>query len=168
MPAPRAPALGHLLARRQVLGRAVEQPVLLEQRHQVLVGVQPRRRALDLLGDDLRLQERVVEHVRDDVVGDRRAAARRARRASARRARSARPSRIFRLTSWSEQSTPAELSMKSALMRPPPRGVLDPRAAREAEVAALAHDPARSSRASTRIASRRAVVRVGVASRSRP
>ena len=30
--------------------------------------------------------------------------------------------------------------MKSALMRPPPRRVLDPRAAREAEVAALAHD----------------------------
>src|SRR5215212_8796445 len=33
---------------------------------------------------------------------------------------SARPRRIFRFTSWSEQSTPAELSMKSALMWPPP------------------------------------------------
>ena len=66
--------------------------------------------------------------------------------------RTARSSRIFRLTSWSEQSTPAELSMKSALMRPP-ADELDPRALREAEVAALAHHAAAQLSASTRIAS---------------
>jgi hypothetical protein len=58
------------------------------------------------------------------------------------------------LTSWSEQSTPAELSMKSALMRPPRAG--------EAEVAALPHD-ARAELAGVhadRVA--RPVVRVGV------
>ena len=42
------------------------------------------------------------------------------------------------LTSWSEVSTPAELSMKSVLIRPPLCGVLDPAALGEAEVAALA------------------------------
>ena len=50
------------------------------------------------------------------------------------------------LTSWSEVSTPAELSMKSVLIRPPsppaPRsGVLDPAELGEAEVAALADAP---------------------------
>ena len=127
--------------RRQVLRGAVEDPALLEQRHQVLVGEQPRGRAVDLLGDDLRLQERVVEHVLDDVLGDRLRAARRAPARVSSPRRSARPSRIFRLTSWSEQSTPAELSMKSALIAPAAGRVLDARAAREAEVAALPHDP---------------------------
>ena len=47
----------------------VEQPVLLERHHQVLVGVEPRGRAPRLLGDDLRLQEGVVEDVLDDVLG---------------------------------------------------------------------------------------------------
>ena len=42
------------------------------------------------------------------------------------------------LTSWSEVSTPAELSMKSVLIRPPRGGVLDPAALGQAEVAALA------------------------------
>ena len=46
------------------------------------------------------------------------------------------------LTSWSEQSTPAELSMASVLMRPPRERVLDAAALREAEVAALADDAA--------------------------
>ena len=41
-------------------------------------------------------------------------------------------------TSWSEVSTPAELSMKSVLIRPPSRGVLDPAELGEAQVAALA------------------------------
>ena len=40
-------------------------------------------------------------------------------RASARRPRPRAPSRIFRLTSWSEQSTPPELSIASVLIRPP-------------------------------------------------
>ena len=42
------------------------------------------------------------------------------------------------LTSWSEVSTPAELSMKSVLSRPPLQRVLDAAALREAEVAAFA------------------------------
>ena len=42
------------------------------------------------------------------------------------------------LTSWSEQSTPAELSMKSVKMRPPAERVLDPAELGEAQVAALA------------------------------
>ena len=42
------------------------------------------------------------------------------------------------LTSWSEVSTPAELSMKSVLIRPPAHGVLDPAELGEPEVAALA------------------------------
>ena len=52
------------------------------------------------------------------------------------------------LTSWSEQLTPATLSIASVLIRPPaPLGtaaqrVLDPPALGEAEVAALADDPA--------------------------
>ena len=44
------------------------------------------------------------------------------------------------LTSWSEQSTPAELSMKSVKMRPPRQRVLDPAELGQAEVAALADD----------------------------
>ena len=46
------------------------------------------------------------------------------------------------LTSWSEQSTPAELSIASVLMRPPAQRELDPAALGEAEVAALADDAA--------------------------
>ena len=45
------------------------------------------------------------------------------------------------LTSWSEQSTPAELSMKSVLIRPL-AGERDARALGQAEVAALADHPA--------------------------
>ena len=44
------------------------------------------------------------------------------------------------LTSWSEQSTPAELSIASVLMRPPRERVLDAAPLGEAEVAALADD----------------------------
>ncbi len=50
------------------------------------------------------------------------------------------PSRIFRLTSWSEQSTPAELSIASVLIRPPRPVVLDSPLLREAEVPALGDD----------------------------
>ena len=46
------------------------------------------------------------------------------------------------LTSWSEQSTPAELSMASVLMSPPRERVLDAAELGEAEVAALADDAA--------------------------
>ena len=44
------------------------------------------------------------------------------------------------LTSTSEVLTPAELSMKSVLRRPPASGVLDPAPLRKAEVAAFADD----------------------------
>ena len=44
-------------------------------------------------------------------------------------------------TSWSEVSTPAELSMKSVLTRPPAERVLDPGLLGEAEVPALADHP---------------------------
>ena len=43
-------------------------------------------------------------------------------------------------TSWSEVSTPAELSMKSVLTSPPPQRELDPAELGEAQVAALADD----------------------------
>ena len=44
------------------------------------------------------------------------------------------------LTSWSEVSTPALLSIASVLMWPPLPGVLDAAELGQAEVAALAHD----------------------------
>ena len=43
------------------------------------------------------------------------------------------------LTSLSEQSTPAELSMKSVLIRPPRLRERDPRRLRHTEVGALTH-----------------------------
>ena len=46
------------------------------------------------------------------------------------------------LTSWSEQFTPPELSIASVFTRPPRQRELDPPALGEAEVAALADDPA--------------------------
>ena len=46
------------------------------------------------------------------------------------------------MTSWSEQSTPAELSMASVLMRPPARAYSTRGASGEAQVAALGHHPA--------------------------
>ena len=46
------------------------------------------------------------------------------------------------LTSWSEQLTPATLSIASVLIRAAGERVLDPAALGEAEVAALADDPA--------------------------
>ena len=45
-------------------------------------------------------------------------------------------------TSWSEVSTPAELSMASVLMRPPASASLHPGPLGESEVAALADDSA--------------------------
>ena len=53
----------------------------------------------------------------------------------------ARPRRIFRFTSRSEVSTPAELSMKSVLIRPPVSAYSILPALREAEVATLPNDP---------------------------
>ena len=44
-------------------------------------------------------------------------------------------------TSWSDMSTPPELSTASVLSRPPRRPVLEAALLGEAEVAALAHDP---------------------------
>ena len=51
------------------------------------------------------------------------------------------------LTSWSEVSTPAELSMASVLMRPPVERVLDAAALGDAEIGALADHLARAARA---------------------
>ena len=72
------------------------------------------------------------------------------------------------MTSWSEQSTPAELSMKSALTQPAALGELDARALGEAEVAALADHAAAQLVGVHADRVRRAVQRVGVGSRSRP
>ncbi len=47
------------------------------------------------------------------------------------------------MTSWSEVSTPAELSIASVLMRPPFERVLDAAALRHAEIGALADDARR-------------------------
>ena len=69
-PAAAAPALGDLLGPREPLGLARQQPGGLQRDHQVLVGVHAPLGDDDLLGQDLRLQEGVVEHVLDDVVGD--------------------------------------------------------------------------------------------------
>ena len=68
-------------------------------------------------------------------------AARAGRRRACPRRRIASASRILMLTSWSEVSTPAELSMKSVLIRPPPSAYSIRAALGEAEVAALADDP---------------------------
>ena len=59
---------------------------------------------------------------------------------SSRPAFTAGPSAILMLTSWSDVFTPAELSMKSVLMRPPRAGELDACALRHAEIGALADD----------------------------
>jgi hypothetical protein len=44
----------------------------------------------------------------------------------------------LRLTSWSEVSTPAELSMASVLMRPPLRRIFDAAALGDAQIGAFA------------------------------
>ena len=152
---------------RQAVGDAVEDPLLLERRHQVLVGVQPRAGDLDLAREDARLAVGVLEDVLGDVLGDRlqQLVARSAGRA--RRAGTASPSRIFRLTSWSEQSTPAELSMKSALMLPPREDSSIRRELGEAEVASLPHDAAAQVGGVDADAVRGAVARVGVGLRRR-
>ena len=66
------------------------------------------------------------------------------------------------LTSWSEVSTPAELSMKSVFDQAAGERVLDPRRLGEAQVAALGHDPARSRVASIRTGVVGPVAHVGV------
>ena len=50
------------------------------------------------------------------------------------------------LTSWSEVSTPAELSMASVLMRPPAERVFDAAELGDAEIGALADDLGRAAR----------------------
>ena len=117
-------------------------PVPLEPAHPVLVHVQQRRRLRDGVGEREVLLVVVAQHQRrptSSVIDgeQRRCAASR----SGRRRATTRSSRILMLTSWSEVSTPAELSMKSVLIRPPRRGVLDPAELGEAEVAALADAP---------------------------
>ena len=72
------------------------------------------------------------------------------------------------LTSWSEQSTPAELSMKSVLIRPPFRRELDPALLRAAEIAALAHHAAAQLVAIDPDRVVQPILRLGLASRSWP
>ena len=72
------------------------------------------------------------------------------------------------LTSWSLQSTPAELSMASVLISPPRERVLDPAALGEPEVAALADHPAAQLVAVDAHAVVGPVADVGVASRRGP
>ena len=95
-------------------------PSALEPAHPVLVHVQQRRR----------VRERRWP-ARGSARSCRAAPGRRPRRSSRRAALlrcfsvrspslTTRSSRILMLTSWSEVSTPAELSMKSVLIRPPP------------------------------------------------
>ena len=119
MPARRLAPLGHLLGRRQVLDRALQHALGLERAIRSSYASMPP-------GDDRRPPARGSAPAGScrRARGARRrrrppAAARRAACASGRRAARRVPSRIFRLTSWSEQSTPAELSTASVLMRPP-------------------------------------------------
>ena len=72
------------------------------------------------------------------------------------------------LTSWSEQSTPAELSIASVLIAAAPRRVLDARPLREAEVAALADDAAAQLLRVDADRVVRPVADVGVRSRASP
>ena len=87
---------------RQELDLTLEPAVGLELPHQVLVRLDPPDGEVELLREDLRLQVVVVEHVARRR--RRRTACSSSLRCSQREfaARSARPSRIFRLTSWSE------------------------------------------------------------------
>ena len=72
------------------------------------------------------------------------------------------------LTSWSEVSTPALLSIASVLMRPPRERVLDAAVLGEPEVAALADDAAAQLGAVDAHRVVRLVADVGVASRCAP
>jgi hypothetical protein len=90
--------------------------------HQILVRVDALHGEVELLREDLRLQVVVVQDVLDDVWGARLSSSLRSADVSSFRAMAS-PSRIFQLTSWSDVSTPAELSMKSVLIRPPPSAV---------------------------------------------
>ena len=134
-----AAALADLLGGRQVLRRPVQELELLELEHQVLVGEQARGRALDLLGDDLRLQERVVQHMRDHVVGD-----------LEQQLVALLAGELARLLGQAEEDLQVDLVVGAVDARrvvdevgvdaPAQRRVLDPRAARQPEVAALADD----------------------------
>jgi hypothetical protein len=84
-----------------------------------------------------RLEAVILQHDMRDIVGH---LARTALRSSNGNRPSiiSRLSAILMLTSLSEQSTPAELSMKSVLMRPPFLGEFDPARLRDAQIGALA------------------------------
>jgi hypothetical protein len=82
----------------------------------------------------------VDQHLQPDLVGHRgqqRVALVGLQRAEAMAA----PVRILMLTSWSDESTPAELSMASVLIRPPRAQKRDAAGLRQAQVRALADDP---------------------------
>ena len=136
-PAAGAAALGDLLGARQPLGAAVEQSARLERAHQVLVGVHPVAGDRDLLGEDLRLQEAVVEHVRDDVVGDRQQQLV-ARRPVELAAPLGQPEQDLQVDLVVGAVDPGRVVDEVGVDQPAAGGELDARAAREAEVAALA------------------------------
>ena len=139
-PAPGARALGHASDEGRNSSCRSSRPVGLERQHQRLVRLEQLVGDGLLLAEDLHLQVVVVQHLRADVVGESREqrvplpAPRPSRRSTARSAST------FRLTSWSEQSTPAELSIASVLMWPPAERVLDAPRLGDPEVAALGDD----------------------------
>ena len=138
----------------QELQRPVEPALLLEAAHEAPQPVEQRRALLLCDRDRLRLQVVVAQH---ELGRPRRscprAAGRAASRGSASPARSRSPSRILMLTSWSEQSTPAELSSASVLRRTPRRAAsMRPRCV-SARLAPSPTTRARSCVASTRSAS---------------
>ena len=82
----------------------------------------------------------VVQHQLGDLVGHLGQQPRCGSGRSSSPASTSRSSRILMLTSWSEQSTPAELSIASVLIFPPRARELDPAALGQPQVAALADD----------------------------
>ena len=110
----------------------------------------------------------VAQHERRDLVGHAREQRVAVVDGRARRPRTAPSSRILMLTSWSEVSTPALLSIASVLMRPPASAYSTRPSLREAEVAAFGDD--RAAQLAPVDAHRvvRLVADVGVASRCAP
>ena len=139
-------ALGDLVFGRQELDGTVQVPGLLEEADEARLLVEVAR-------------SRGARRPTAPASGSscRAAPARRRRRSSARAARLrcfsvispsliARPSRILMLTSWSEVSTPAELSIASVLMAHAGERRLDAPALGEAEVAAFGRRPCSAAR----------------------
>ena len=133
-------AAEQLLARCQPFDLAVEPAGGFEQLDRPDVAGKRLRAAG--FGDRQReaLQPIVLEHDLGDLVGHLARAACCACRTTSRPSRISRLSGILMLTSLSEQSTPAELSMKSVLMRPPCVREFDAPGLGDGEVGAFADD----------------------------